>query len=307
MVTSMRIVSLVPHATELLFALGLDENVVAVTHECDYPAAARKRVRITRDALPAGLCAGEIDAAVRERTLAGQAIYELDRDALAAARPDLIVTQALCPVCAVSYDDVASIARELPGRPRVIALDPTTLPDTQADVRAVAAATGREAQGERLVARTARRVERVRRAVAGLQRVRVLALEWLEPPFVAGHWTPQMIELAGGEDVAGRPGEPSRTGDWTTLADACADVAIVMPCGYDAPRAHAQALAHGDALGRLSVQRIVAVDASAYFSRPGPRLIDGLELLAHILHRDAAPAPPPEARALDVELVTTPG
>jgi iron complex transport system substrate-binding protein len=302
----MRIVSLVPHATELLFALGLDEEVVAVTHECDHPPAALERERVTRDALPAGLSAGEIDAAVRERTLSGQAIYELDHDALAAADPDLIVTQALCPVCAVSYEDVASIAQELPSRPRVIALDPTTLGETQADVRAVAAATAREAQGQLLLAQAAQRIERVRRAVAGRELVRALAIEWLDPPFVAGHWTPQMIELAGGEDVAGRPGEPSRSCDWATLSASGAEVAIVMPCGYDAPRAHAEALAHGERLARLRARRIVAVDASAYFSRPGPRLIDGLELLAHILHPAAAPAPPPQARALDVELVRTP-
>ena len=302
----MRIVSLVPHATELLFALGLDEEVVAVTHECDHPPAALQRARITRDVLPAGLSAGEIDAAVRERTLAGEAIYELDRDALETARPDLIVTQALCPVCAVSYDDVASIASELPGDPRVIALDPATFGETHSDVRVVAAATRREAQGERLLADAARRVERVQRAVAGLERVRALALEWLDPPFVAGHWTPQMIELAGGEDVAGSPGEPSQRSDWATLAATDADVAIVMPCGYDAPRAHAEARTHRDALAPLSLRRTVAVDASAYFSRPGPRLIDGLELLAHILHPEAVPAPPARACALEVELVRTP-
>jgi iron complex transport system substrate-binding protein len=303
----MRIVSLVPHATELLFALGLDEQVVAVTHECDHPSAALHRARVTRDVLPAGLSAGEIDAAVRERTLAGQAIYELDRSALADARPDLIVTQALCPVCAVSYDDVAAIARELPGSPRVIALDPTTLGETQADVRAVATATGREAQGERLLARAAQRIDRVRCAVAGLEPVRVLALEWLDPPFVAGHWTPQLIELAGGEDVGGRPGEPSQTRDWAALAGSGADVVVVMPCGYDARRAHAEALAWGERLASLGARRMVAVDASAYFSRPGPRLIDGLELLAHILHPDAAPQPPAEARALEVELVMSRG
>jgi iron complex transport system substrate-binding protein len=303
----MRIVSLVPHATELLFALGLDDQVVAVTHECDHPAAAQWRPRVTRDVLPCGLSAGEIDAAVRERTLAGQAIYELDHDALEAAHPDLIVTQALCPVCAVSYEDVASIAAELPSRPRVIALDPTTLAETQADVRTVAAATGREEQGERLAAQAAQRIERVRRAVAGVARVRVLALEWLDPPFVAGHWTPQLIELAGGEDVAGRAGEPSRTCDWPALEASGTEVAIAMPCGYDAPRARAEALAHADALARLGARRIVAVDASAYFSRAGPRLIDGLELLAHILHPAVAPAPPASARALEVALVTAPG
>ena len=143
----MRIVSLVPHATELLFALGLDDDVAGVTHECDYPLAALSLPRVTRDALPPGLSAGEIDAAVRERTLAGESIYELDRDLLAELEPELIVTQALCPVCAVSYEDVAALAAELPGKPRVIALDPKTLGETLGDVRTLAEATGRRAQG----------------------------------------------------------------------------------------------------------------------------------------------------------------
>jgi iron complex transport system substrate-binding protein len=298
----MRIVSLVPHATELLFELGLGEQVVAVTHECDYPPQALGRARITRDALPEGLGAREIDAAVRARTLAGEAIYELDRAALEAARPDLIVTQALCPVCAVSYEDVAAIAGELPSHPRVIALDPSTLGETQADVGTLAAATGRRAQGARLVAQAAARIDRVRRAVAGLARPRVLALEWLDPPFVAGHWTPQMIELAGGEDVAGRPGEPSRTEGWDTLVAARAQVAVVMPCGYDAPRAHEEALSYASALARLRAQRVVAVDASAYFSRPGPRLVGGVELLGHILHPHALPDAPAAAQPLEVAL-----
>jgi iron complex transport system substrate-binding protein len=298
----MRIVSLVPHATELLFALGLDEQVVGVTHECDHPAQARERPRITRDALPAGLSAREIDAAVRERTLAGEAIYELDRAALGGARPDLIVTQALCPVCAVSYEDVAAIAHELPSHPRVIALDPNTLGETQADVATLAAVTGRQAQGARLVAQAATRIDRVRRAVASLPRPRVLALEWLDPPFVAGHWTPQMVELAGGEDIAGRPGEPSRTERWDALVAARAQVVIVMPCGYDARRAHQEALSNAPALARLGAERVVAVDASAYFSRPGPRLVSGVELLGHILHPQVLPDPPAAAQALEVAL-----
>jgi iron complex transport system substrate-binding protein len=298
----MRIVSLVPHATELLFALGLDDEVVAVTHECDYPPAALERERVTRDVLPAGLGAREIDTAVRERTLAGEAIYELDRDALASAQPDLIVTQALCPVCAVSYEDVAAIAQELPSHPRVIALDPSTLGETQEDVRTLAEATHRRAEGVRLIEQAAARIERVGLAVRSRPRPRVLALEWLDPPFVAGHWTPQMIELAGGEDVAGRPGEPSSTEDWDTLAAARPQVVIAMPCGYDAARAHEEALAYAGELERLAAERVVAVDASAYFSRPGPRLVSGLELLAHILHPEVVPRPPAGARVLEVAL-----
>jgi iron complex transport system substrate-binding protein len=284
-----RIVSLVPHATELLFALGLGPQVVAVTHECDHPPAADALQRVTRDVLPGGLSAAEIDAAVRERTLSGEAIYELDRRALAELEPDLIVTQALCPVCAVSYDEVAELARSLPSRPRVIALDPRTVGETLGDVRTLAQATDRREEGVELVQRIAARIDRVKLAVRGRARPRVAALEWLDPVYVAGHWTPQLIELAGGEDVLGVPGGPSETFTWETVAAAEPEVVVVMPCGYDAARAHEEATSHAGELAGLNASRVVAVNASAYFSRPGPRLIDGLELLAHILHPDVAP------------------
>jgi iron complex transport system substrate-binding protein len=280
----MRIVSLVPHATELLFALGLGPEVVGVTHECDYPPAAQALARVTRDVLPGGLSAGEIDAAVRERTLEGEAIYELDRDALAALQPQLIVTQALCPVCAVSYDEVAEVAKTLPSAPRVIALDPKTFGETLGDVRTIAQATDRRDAGVALIADVAARIDCIKLAVRAQPRPRVAAIEWLDPVFVAGHWTPQLIELAGGEDVLGLPGEPSQVVSWEELAAARPEVVVVMPCGYDEQRAHAEALAYADELAGVGAQRIVAVNASAYFSRPGPRLIDGLELLAHVLH-----------------------
>jgi iron complex transport system substrate-binding protein len=319
----MRIVSLVPHATELLFALELGQEVVGVTHECDYPPAACERRPITRDVLAGELTgangaraggagldgagpgesrAAEIDAAVRERTLAGEAIYELDRRALAELRPDLIVTQALCPVCAVSYEEVAELAGELPSRPRVIALDPQTLGETLGDVRALAEATDRRERGMQLVREAAMRIDRVRLAVRAQRRVPVVALEWLDPVYVAGHWTPQLIELAGGEDLLGFTGEPSQTVSWETVAAAGAEVAVVMPCGYDAGQAQAEAHAHAGELARIEAARIVAVNASAYFSRPGPRLIDGLELLGHILHPGRIPEPPPGAQALPVKL-----
>jgi len=300
-----RIVSLVPHATEALFALGLGEEVVAVTHECDFPPAALQRARITRDALPAGMDAAQIDTAVRERTGAGEAIYELDREALEAARPDLIVTQALCPVCAVSFEEVSQIARELPSRPRTIALDPHTLGETLGDVRTLAQATGRGEQGERLAREAAQRIDALSEAVEHEPRRRVLALEWLDPVYVAGHWTPQMIELAGGKDGLGRPGEPSWTASWDQLAAARPDVVVVMPCGYDAERAREEARAHASQLAQLGARDVVAVNASAYFSRPGPRLVDGLQLLAHILHPRAVAEPPPGAQALALSLRPT--
>jgi len=293
-----RIVSLVPHATELLFALGLGDEIVAVTHECDHPPAALALARVTRDVLPAGLSAGEIDSAVRARTLEGEAIYELDAEALRSLRPDLIVTQALCPVCAVSYEEVAELARELPSSPRVIALDPRTLGETLADVRTVAEAAGRREAGAELLARAASRIEGVRLAVGGLRRPRVAAIEWLDPVYVAGHWTPELIELAGGADVLGFAGGHSEVVTWETLAARAPEVVVVMPCGYDASRAYAEAIAFAPQLRGLGAERIVAVNASAYFSRPGPRLVDGLELLAHVLHPERVPEAPPGAEPL---------
>ena len=298
----MRIVSLVPHATELLFALGLGDDVVAVTHECDHPPQALERRRVTRDVLASGLSAGEIDAAVRERTLQGEAIYELDRDALAQVAPDLIVTQQLCPVCAVSYEEVAQIAKELPTEPRVIALDPKTLGETLGDVRTLAQATDRRERGVELVGEIAGRIDRVKLTVRAQPRVRVAAIEWLDPVYVAGHWTPQMIELAGGEDVLGLPGQPSEVVSWEQVAAAQPQIVVVMPCGYDAQRAHEEAATFAAELAGVGARRIVAVNASAYFSRPGPRLIDGLELLAQILHPERFGEAPAAGQALAVEL-----
>jgi iron complex transport system substrate-binding protein len=287
-----RIISLVPHATELLFALALGPEVVAVTHECDYPPAAAAAPRVTRDVLPAGLGAAEIDVAVRERTLRGEAIYELDREAITALSPDLIVTQALCPVCAVSYAEVAELAEGMPSSPQVISLDPHTLGETLEDVHTLAEATDRRVRGVELVQEATARIDRVKLAVRGQPRPRVVALEWLDPVYLAGHWTPELIQLAGGQDVLGSPGGPSTTVSWEEVAAAEPEVVVAMPCGYNAPRAHTEVLAYASELAALAAQRVVAVDASAYFSRPGPRLIDGLELLAHILHPECVPDGP---------------
>jgi iron complex transport system substrate-binding protein len=288
----MRIVSLVPHATELLFALGLGDDVVAVTHECDFPAEVLQLPHVTRDVLPPGLTAGEIDAAVRERTEQGKAIYELDEKGLTDLAPDLIVTQELCQVCAVSYDDVVEVAKRMPTEPQVIALDPTTLGEAMGDIRTVAQATGVRDAALDLVTRQRARIDAVRRAVKDAPPVTVAALEWLDPVFVAGHWTPQIIELAGGADVLGFAGEHSEQSSWEMVAAARPDVVVVMPCGYDAERSHEEALRYADELRKIGAKRIVAVDAAAYFSRPGPRLVDGLELMAHLLHPDLVPAAP---------------
>jgi iron complex transport system substrate-binding protein len=295
-----RIVSLVPHATELLFALGLGDDVVAVTHECDHPAAARELPRVTRDALPDGLAAAQIDAAVRERTERGEAIYELDAALLTELEPELIVTQALCPVCAVSYDEVRAVAQRMPSRPNVVALDPHTMGEALGDVRTLASVTGARDRGVDLIARSAARIDRVRLAVRGARRPRVAALEWFDPVFIAGHWTPQLIDMAGGEDLLGNPGERSEVATWETVAAAEPEVVVAMPCGYDAERAHEEALNHAGELARVGARRVVAVDAAAYFSRPGPRLVDGLELLAHVLHPDRVPEAPAEPIAVSI-------
>jgi iron complex transport system substrate-binding protein len=297
-----RIVSLIPSATETLFALGLGPDVIAVTHECDYPPAARELPKITRDVLPEGLDAREIDAAVKERTLAGESIYELDDELLRDLRPDLIVTQELCTVCAVSYDDVRAIAEEIETHPRVVPLDPRTVGEVLGDVRTLAQLTNRKDEAVDLIRDASARIDRVRLAVRGARRPRVAALEWLDPPFAAGHWTPQLIEYAGGEDVLGFAGEKSEETSWQMVEVAQPDVVIVMPCGYDAEIAHREAEMHRDQLVRIGAGEVVAVDAAAYFSRPGPRIIDGLELVAHILHPELFPEPPEGARAFTVEL-----
>ena len=296
----MRIASLVPSATEMLFALGLGERVVAVTHECDYPPGAEQLPHLTRSVIPEHLDAREIDAAVRERTGRGEALYELDADTLEELDVDLIVTQAVCEVCAVSFDDVRAVAERLPTQPDVISLDPSTLGEVLADVPRLAEAARVPEAGERLADELGERLEAVEQAVEGARRLRVAALEWLDPVFIGGHWVPQMIELAGGEDMLGLPGEKSRTAEWSEVEAAAPEVVVSMPCGYYAEQAAAETMRWRRHLELLGA-RVIAVDAAAYFSRPGPRLVDGVELLGHLLHPELVPAPPTR-RSIELDL-----
>jgi iron complex transport system substrate-binding protein len=295
-----RIASLVPSATELLFELGLGDRVVAVTHECDYPPAVEQLPHLTRSVIPEGLDSAAVDAAVRERTGRGEALYELDEERLRKLDVDLIVTQAVCEVCAVSFDDVRAVAKRLPTKPRVVSLDPATLGEVLADAPRLAEAAGAREAGAELAERAGARIEAVERAVEGARRPRVAALEWLDPVFVGGHWVPQMIELAGGEDMLGLPGEKSRTVQWAEVEAAAPDVVVAMPCGYYAEQAAAEAVRHRERLAALGA-RVVAVDAAAYFSRPGPRLVEGIELLGHLFHPDRVPAPP-SRRSVEVDI-----
>ncbi|HWN73672.1 MAG TPA: ABC transporter substrate-binding protein [Solirubrobacterales bacterium] len=287
----MRIASLVPSATEMLFALGLGESVVGVTHECDYPPAAAELPQLTATVLPEGLSAGEIDAAVKEVVGEGRALYTLDEQRLAELEPDLIVTQTVCEVCAVSYDDVVEVAARLPTQPRVLQQDPSTLGEVLDDVIRLGAAAGIEAQAAELRRNLEGRLEAVRTAVAGEPRPRVLALEWLDPPFLGGHWIPEMIEIAGGEDVAGPAGQKSPQVEWKDLHGLDPDVVVSMPCGWYLEQSCEQALLHRERLDSLGARRAYAVDAASTFSRPGPRLVDGVELLGHLIHPERVEPP----------------
>ena len=296
----MRIASLVPSATEMLFALGVGGRVVAVTHECDYPPGAEQLPHLTRSVIPHDLNAADIDRAVRERTGRGEALYELDEGLLEDLDVDLIVTQAVCGVCAVSFDDVRAVAERLPSRPLVISLDPSTIGEVLADIPRLAEAAGVAEAGERLVEEAGESISAVEEAVEGVARTRVTALEWLDPVFIGGHWVPQMIELAGGEDVLGLAGEKSRTAEWAELEAAVPEVVISMPCGLYAEQAAVETMRWRRHLALLGA-RVHAVDAAAYFSRPGPRLVEGVELLGHLLHPELVPAPP-SRRSIELDL-----
>ncbi len=296
----MRIVSLVPSSTEMLFALGAGDQVVGVTHECDWPPEALDLPKVTVDRLPPGLDAREIDEAVRAHTELGQAIYELDERALRALQPELIVTQSLCAVCAVSADDVGAVAKTIESGPEILSLDSFTLGEVLGDIRLLAQRIDAADRGADLVQDAATRIDAVRLAVRGAAQLRVLALEWLDPVFVAGHWVPQMIEYAGGIDPLGFSGERSEVFTWEQVKAVAPEVVVVMPCGYDAQRAQEEAYTYGDELEELGARQVVAVDASGLFSRPSQRLVDGLETLAHILHPDRVPDPP--SQPLEVAL-----
>lgn len=301
---AVRIASLVPSATEMLFALGLGDQVVAVTHECDFPDRVDQLPRITASEIPTDLDPSEIDRRVRERVGRGLSLYRLDQAKLAELEVDLIATQAVCAVCAVSYDDVRAIAARLPARPQVISLDPSTLAEVLADAERLAAAAGEPDRGRELHRKLAARIEAVREATEGVKRPRVAAIEWLDPPYVAGHWLPEMIEAAGGTDALARPGERSRQLGWEEIGAAGPEVAVVMPCGLYCSDAEREALVHRERIAATGAERIWAVDAASSFSRPGPRLADGVELLAALLHPDLA-EPPGTLRSAAIEPVAT--
>jgi len=279
----MRVVSLVPAATEIACALGARDELVGVTHDCDFPSEVRTLPRVTSATIPAGATSREIDTLVREAASRGDSTFHLDADALRDAAPEVILGQTLCAVCAVTLDQVP---REMPLDPRVVPLEAGSLDGMYEDIARVGDALGRAAQARRLIASLRARVDAVRDAVAGRRRPRVACIEWIDPPFNGGHWVPEQVRLAGGVDVLGEPGTRSHELTWEHVRAARPDIVVVMPCGWDARRAEQEAHAIPD-LGA----RIVAVDGNAYFSRPGPRLVDGIELVASVLHPGVVPPP----------------
>jgi iron complex transport system substrate-binding protein len=285
-----RIASLLPAATEIVAALGLDAELVAVTFECDEPAGIRERCAVVVDTvLPAGLDPRGIDAVVRDRAARGLPMYELDARALARLEPQLILTQDLCRVCALPAGTVADALGVLGCSADVLQLDPHTVAEALAGIVEVAGRAGHAATGERLVDGLRRRLAAVERAVAGRPRPRVLVLEWTEPPFLAGHWVPELVRRAGGVPVRGIEGGRSIEVGWSELAGEVIDVVVVAPCGYDLAAAVAQSAV---VRSHLPGVPIVAIDSAAYVVRAGPRLVDGIEALAWALHPDAVIAPP---------------
>jgi iron complex transport system substrate-binding protein len=293
-----RIVSLLPSATEIVCALGLRDRLVGVSHECDWPPDVATLPAVTRSRIPPGLGSGAIDALVREQLAGARALYRLDLPLLERLAPDLLVTQALCDVCAVAADEVDAAACALPGQPRVLNLEPLSLADVFATLRLVAAATGVAATGETVIAALEARIARVRQLVAGRPVPRVGFLEWVDPPFNGGHWTPELIALAGGHDVFAAAGTPSRTRTLAELAALAPEVVVIACCGFGIDRAAADLpalAAHPDwqRLPAVAAGRVYLADGTLFFNRPGPRLVDSLEILARALHPGVLPAAGP--------------
>lgn len=282
----MRIVSLLPSATEIVCALGLEESLVGVTHECDFPPSVRRLPKVTHTLIPVDASSAAIDALVRERLKTEKALYTLDFPVLESLQPDLLVTQALCDVCAVAEAEVQAAACSLPGQPRVVNLEPMTLEQVFECIALVGDAAGCPERAVTAIASLRERVELVvRRAAANEERPRVVVVEWLDPLFTCGHWTPELVRLAGGEEVIAVEGERSRTMSLEELLAAAPDVLVIACCGFDVERTMQEmpsflALPGISDLPAVRSGRVHVIDGNAYLSRPGPRLVDSLELLA---------------------------
>ncbi|MGH3147810.1 MAG: cobalamin-binding protein, partial [Rubrobacter sp.] len=305
----MRVVSLLPSATEMVHFSGSSHTLVGVTHECDHPPCVEELPRLTSSRIDPTLSGAGIDAAVNRLVTDDESIYALDADLLESLVPDLVLTQGLCDVCAVSTSLVERAVAGLKGEPEILSLNPTSLGEVFEDAVRVGEALGRGDETTRKVAVLEERLVRVEEAVSGLVRPRVGCIEWLDPPFSAGHWVPEMLRLAGGREVFAGRGERSVRLDWETVFAADPDVLVLMPCGFDAERAAREArglpgLAGWSDLSSVRSGRVWTVDANSFFSRPAPRLVDGVEILARILHPEAFPDAPEAESASRLSLVS---
>lgn len=289
--TELRLISFLPAATEMVFALGLGDRLVGVSHECDFPAQAKTKPVVVKPALPLEkMSLREIDTAVAERIGSGQSLYQLDERLLELLAPTHILTQALCQVCAPSGNEITRAFAALPVEPQILWFTPRSIAEIFGNLRELGAATGRLAQAEELNAAAHTRLQNVieLRKKTG-RRPRVFCLEWIDPYYCCGHWVPEMVELAGGEDALGRKGADSVRTSWTEIDALSPEILIVAPCGFGTEAAVQQAkqLLQQPGWSDLPAvlnDRVFAVDAKAYFSRPGPRVVDGVELLAHLIH-----------------------
>lgn len=282
---------MLPSATEILFDLGLGDDVVGVTFECDWPAEAKSKRIVSTSALPENLTPAEIDAVVKQRMEAGEDLYRLDRGAFSDLDPDLVVTQDLCAVCAVDVSEVDDALAYLACSAEVLTLDPMTLDEVVASISMVAAATNTEAQAASITTSLTERLDAVAKTVAGPERPRVVVLEWTDPAFTAGHWVPDLVEAAGGTSLLGMPGQNSVGVEWQDIRSCDADIVVVSPCGFRLAGAAelAEQVVAQDVLPPSA--DVWAIDADAYMVRPGPRVVDGVEILASIFHPDVAGQP----------------
>jgi iron complex transport system substrate-binding protein len=286
-----RIASLLPSATEIVCALGLEESLVAVTHECDYPASVRSKPVVTRSVLDGKADSAQIDRHIRELVHQGSSIYTLDADRLARLQPDVILTQELCEVCAVSYPVVERAARCSSTPMQLVSLEPEQLADVFAHIRLVGRLADRESEAERVIADLEGRLLQVRERVRKQPLRPVVILEWIDPPFNAGHWTPGLVGMAGGRDLLGIPGRPAHPIEWQAVIESHPEVLIVSACGLSLERSVAEAETALSRVEALAAETWV-VDGNAFFSRPGPRLVDSVEILAGILHPAVMDSPP---------------
>lgn len=288
----MKICSLLPSATEIVCLLGLENELVGITHECDYPPSVKSKTVVTKSLIPHNASSAEIDKLVGERLKTSIALYTLNMPELEKLQPDLIVTQELCDVCAVAFDEVKEAVSKLKTQAEIVSLSPYTLQDVLDDIQRVGDATGKDVEAKKIIQKLNSRLNVIREKTKNIShRPKVLCLEWIDPPMATGHWVPEMVQIAGGQEILGKSGKPSEKITPEQVFESGAEVLILIPCGYDVDKAAQEAdLLKQDArwygIPAVKSGQVFAINGNAYFSRSGPRLMDGVEILAQILHPD---------------------